>query len=420
MCEACRLGKSSKLPFLESVFTASRPLERIHCDVWGPAPVMSVQGFRYYVIFIDKFSRFCWIYPLKQKSDVLSKFKLFQQQFENVLHNRIDIFQSNGGGEFVNKEFSAYLSQCGIKHYISCPHTTERKHRHLTELGLSMMFQGHLPPQPWVDSFLTANFLINLLPTSVHEKMASPYEQLYQKTPEYTSLRVLGCACYPYLRPYVHNKFDPKSLMCVFLGYSEQYKGYMCLYPPTGRVYLSRHVLFDETRFPFTDMYKNHLPQATSPLMQSWYKQSETPAEASRIPHTQRQEEEETRTPQVPVLPVDNTEAENHQNNDHSENETTTDHSEDSSTTKDEADAVEFGNEQVPAQPQQVEQVVESSQPMITRRRDGIFKPNQRYVLFSVKGVPTEPTTIAEALAHEGWNASMVEEIETCDEIETW
>lgn len=120
------------------------------------------------------------------------------------------------------------------------------------------------------------------------------------------------------------------------------------------------------------------------------------------------------------MLPVDNTEAENHQNNDHSENETTTDHSEDSSTTKDEVDAVEFGNEQVPAQPQQVEQVVESSHPMITRRRDGIVKPNPRYVLFSVKGVPTEPTTIAEALAHEGWNASMVEEIETCDEIETW
>lgn len=44
MCEACRLGKSCKLPFSESVFQAVRPLERIHCDVWGPAPVVSVRG----------------------------------------------------------------------------------------------------------------------------------------------------------------------------------------------------------------------------------------------------------------------------------------------------------------------------------------------------------------------------------------
>ncbi|CAL9243538.1 unnamed protein product [Arabidopsis halleri] len=41
MCEPCQLGKTSKLPFSRSEFQASRPLERIHCDVWGPAPVTS-------------------------------------------------------------------------------------------------------------------------------------------------------------------------------------------------------------------------------------------------------------------------------------------------------------------------------------------------------------------------------------------
>ena len=207
-CEACRLGKSSKLPFVESVFHASR---------------LSGQGFRYYVVFIDNFSRFSWLYPLKLKSDVLSKFKIFQQQYENWFNQRISIFQSDGGREFVNQEFSSHLMKCGIKHYLSCPHTpeqnglAERKHRHITELKMSMMFQGHLPPTLWVGAFLTANFIINLLPSSVHNKAMIPYEQIRGRAPDYSSIRVLGCVCYPYLKPYSHHKFDPKSLMCVFL-----------------------------------------------------------------------------------------------------------------------------------------------------------------------------------------------------------
>ena len=58
-CETCQLAKSSRLLFAASTFVTTRPLERLHCDLWGPSPVMSVQGFRYYVVFIDNYSRFC-------------------------------------------------------------------------------------------------------------------------------------------------------------------------------------------------------------------------------------------------------------------------------------------------------------------------------------------------------------------------
>lgn len=53
LCEACQLGKSSHLPFSASTYVASKPLKRIHCDLWGPSPIISVQGFKYYVVFID-------------------------------------------------------------------------------------------------------------------------------------------------------------------------------------------------------------------------------------------------------------------------------------------------------------------------------------------------------------------------------
>lgn len=36
------------------------PLEIMHCDLWGPGPVTSNQGFQYYVIFVDDNSRYTW------------------------------------------------------------------------------------------------------------------------------------------------------------------------------------------------------------------------------------------------------------------------------------------------------------------------------------------------------------------------
>ena len=151
LCEACQVGKTSKLPFSSSVFRSSRVLERIHCDVWGPAPVVSVQGFRFYVVFIDNYSRFCWFYPLKSKSDVFAIFKAFQLQVENQYNQKIAIFQSDGGGEFINKSLTDHFAATEIKQIVSRPHTpeqngiAERRHRHITEIGLSMLYQSHMP-----------------------------------------------------------------------------------------------------------------------------------------------------------------------------------------------------------------------------------------------------------------------------------
>lgn len=94
-----------------------------------------------------------------------------------------------------------------------------------------------------------------MLPHTSLDSPKSPYELLHGQTPEYQALRVFGCACYPMLRDYAQHKFDPSSLKCVFLGYNDKYKGYRCLLPTTGRFYISRHVVFDEQSFPFSDIY---------------------------------------------------------------------------------------------------------------------------------------------------------------------
>ena len=148
-CSACKLGKSTRLPFEASSYVATRPLKRIHYDLWEPAPVASVQGFQYYVILIDNFSRFSWLFPLKRKSDFMSVFVAFQALVQNQYCTKIGSNQCDGGGEFISISFLQHLEQNGIKQLISCPHTpqqnglAERKHRQITEVDRTNLTMGH-------------------------------------------------------------------------------------------------------------------------------------------------------------------------------------------------------------------------------------------------------------------------------------
>lgn len=159
-CEACQLGKSHLLPFKPSSSHAQEFLELVHTDVWGPAPINSISAFKYYVHFVDDFSRFTWIYPLKQKSETIQAFMQFKNLVENQFNKRIKIIQCDGGGEF--KPVQKVALDTGIQFRMSCPYTSqqngraERKHRHIVELGLTLLAQAKMPLSYWWEAFSTA------------------------------------------------------------------------------------------------------------------------------------------------------------------------------------------------------------------------------------------------------------------------
>jgi hypothetical protein len=93
-------------------------------------------------------------------------------------------------------------------------------------------------------------FLINRWPSSSSNNDI-PYYRLHHKMPDYSILRVFGCLCYPNLSATTRHKLAPRSSACVFLGYPPSQKGYRCLDLSNRKIIISRHVIFDETRFPF-------------------------------------------------------------------------------------------------------------------------------------------------------------------------
>jgi hypothetical protein len=107
-----------------------------------------------------------------------------------------------------------------------------------------------MPASYWVEALSTAVFLINRRPSSsIHNGI--PYHLLYRKMPDYSILRVFGCLCYPNLSAMTPHKLSPRSTACVFLGYPPSQKGYRCFDLSTRKIITSRHVVFDETHFPF-------------------------------------------------------------------------------------------------------------------------------------------------------------------------
>jgi hypothetical protein len=84
-CPACHMSKSHQLPFSQSSTRVNHPLEMIYTDVWGPSPLCSTVGNKYYVSFLDAHSRYTWLFPISLKSDVCIIFCNFKNMSSDLL-----------------------------------------------------------------------------------------------------------------------------------------------------------------------------------------------------------------------------------------------------------------------------------------------------------------------------------------------
>ncbi|PKU81836.1 Retrovirus-related Pol polyprotein from transposon TNT 1-94 [Dendrobium catenatum] len=269
-CISCHIAKSHKQKFNKRLTTSTKPFDVIHSDVWGPVPQSGTTTFRYYIVFIDDFTRFTWLYFMNSKHESINCFKNFLSLIQNQFSAIPKHFRSDSGGEFTSTAFTTLFNDHGIIRQLSCPHTpeqnglAERKHRHLLDLTRTLLHASNLPDKFWLDAISTANYLINRLPCKPLA-LRSPYQLLFHKTPDYMHLRTFGCLCYPWMQPYTHNKFEPRSQQCLFLGYSMQHKGCKCYNLHTHKVHISRHVQFQEHIFPFQQTPTTNNDSNTNP-----------------------------------------------------------------------------------------------------------------------------------------------------------
>lgn len=239
-----------------------------------------------------------WYFPMRLKSDLYAIFRQFQTLVERQFSCSIKTVQSDLGGEY--RKLHHFLADLGIAHRQSCAYMHEQngrvecKHRHIVETGLALLAQGSVPSRYLDYAFETAVFLINRLPTPVLGNV-SPHFVLFRSLPDYSFLRVFRCLCFPYLRPYNKHNMDYRSSRCVFLGYPSSFGGYLCVDLNTGKMFICRHVRFDESVYPLQCSFVQVSPPAAPSSLWSVSRMVSSVSLSSEAPLV---------VPVVPVAPV--------------------------------------------------------------------------------------------------------------------
>ena len=181
LCEGCVEGKMQRKPFKPvGEIRSSRKLQLVHSDVCGPMPTESIGGRKYFVTFIDDYSRCCEVYFLSHKSEVLEKFKEYEAITTNDCGQRIETLRTDNGGEYLSTEFKAYLKSKGIRHELTVPHSpeqngvAERMNRTLMESARSMIAHAGLPNRYWAEAVATVAYVRNRTPTTSIKEDKTP------------------------------------------------------------------------------------------------------------------------------------------------------------------------------------------------------------------------------------------------------
>jgi hypothetical protein len=273
-------------------------LDLIHSDVWQ-APVVSLGGARYFVSFIDDFSRRCWVYPIRRKADVFAVFKTFKARVELESEKKIKCLRTDNGGEYTSDEFDNFCQHEGIKRQFTTAYTpqqngvAERMNRTLLERTRAMLKAAGLGKSFWAEAVNTACYVINRSPSTAIE-LKTPMEMWTGKPADYSQLHIFGSPVYVMYNTQEVNKLDSKSRKCVFLGYADGVKGYRLWDPTAHKVVISRDVIFAEGKMQMEE--HNSIPKETT-AVQMENTQNHTSSEAA--PEHEEQEQIESETPEV-------------------------------------------------------------------------------------------------------------------------
>ena len=176
---------------------ATQQLELVHSDICGPLETVSNGGNRYFITFIDDYSRKTWVYFLKQKSKVFGTFKDFKVYVEKQSGLSLKSFRTDRGGEYTSNAFVDFCKHHGIKHQLTANYTpqqngiSERKNRTIVEMARSMLKGKNLPKVFWAEEVSCAVYLFNRCPTKSVFDM-TPEEAWGGYKPNVDALRVLS------------------------------------------------------------------------------------------------------------------------------------------------------------------------------------------------------------------------------------
>ncbi|KAL6342265.1 hypothetical protein AAG906_006890 [Vitis piasezkii] len=250
-CVECIKGKYTKVK-KNGASRATELLKCIHSDIWGPYSIPTINGHKYFISFIDDFSRYSYVYLIREKSEALDVFKIYKVEVENQLNQRIKSVRSDRGGEYYGRfiesgqhlsVFALFLREHGIIANYTMPGTPEQN-----GVVESMMSNSTLLEFLWGETLKIVVHILNRVPSKVVPK--TPYELWVGRKPTLNYLHVWGC---PFeaknFNPQI-KKLDSKTISCNFIGYPERSKGFkFYCHGQDPKIVETRHAVFLENEY---------------------------------------------------------------------------------------------------------------------------------------------------------------------------
>jgi transposase InsO family protein len=255
-CEPCAEGMSQMNHFPRSQSQTHDILDTLQTDLSGPF-CKSLNNGRYFMVIVDDFSRYYEVYILKHKSEALKFMQRFVQLHETRTGKKVKCIRSDNGGEFLNKNWTEWLREKGIKRELTSPYSPPQNGRAERAVGVlktgatKLLRQAKLPQRFWSSAVCTFAYTRNKIPLAADPNHI-PERLFLGKEINYTHLRVFGCVAWCHIPKERRHALEPKAIKCIMIGYGQQdekgVKGYVLWNPRKRERIITANVKFWEER----------------------------------------------------------------------------------------------------------------------------------------------------------------------------
>jgi len=232
-CATCIESKMTNVPFENNRTKTKSVNEIIHTDLNGPHHIAGYKGEKYFLTFIDDYSKCARIYCLKNKSETAEIFKSHVNFVENQIGKPVRRLQCDKGTEYINKEIFEFASKKGIE-ILPCPTNVhelngvaERYNRSAMDIARCLLKDARIDKMYWPEAISTAAYLKNRTVANTSENK-TPFEIYFGIKPKASHLKIYGSRVF----------VDDKSQVGVLVGYS--HFGYRVLI--NNKIIEARHV----------------------------------------------------------------------------------------------------------------------------------------------------------------------------------
>jgi hypothetical protein len=250
-CQSCIKAKATRKPFpKESKSEYNAYGDKVVTDVWGPAPVKSLGGKSYYLLFVDLSSHEERVYFLKHKSEAFNDYKKYEACVNVQRRGRIAKLGCDRGGEFTSKEFTNHLENSGTVRHLTVHDSpssngiAECANRTLLDGARAMLDDSGLPKNLWAEAVSHHVWIRNRVPTRSLHHDKTPLQVATDRKPDLSNIRPWGCKAW--VKRLDVGKLEPRTVPCHFVGINSESKGFCIYWPGKNRVSIERDVYFNE------------------------------------------------------------------------------------------------------------------------------------------------------------------------------